>query len=747
MFRSGNCRAFVLALTLFVAARGSAHSQETWVRSFGGPQDESAKAVVRTVEGDFVVAGFTSSYGAGQGDVWVLRLTGTGQVLWQRAFGGALDEQATSIAIVPEGGFVVAGYTSSFGSGQRDFWVLKLNSVGELEWEKTFGGPGDEEALAVVATADGGFVVAGSTKPSGSESMKALLVKLDASGSLEWTRTFSGFNYARIFAAAQTPDTDVVLTGFGGGLWVCKISLLGSVRWQKILSSGVDEGHALIVASDGSLVIAAETQSTPGQSSDYWVVKLSSNGDLLWHLPLTVTRDSADYAWGITEASDGGFAVVGAFSSAGAGAYDFGLVKITASGFVEWAKTYGGPATDFAYGISSTSDGGFVMVGETESFYTPPTPADAWILRVDSHGDVDPLCALERPLELNTSFFSANFGGSLSEGAAAPLTVMTAAMVMDTSVTPVEQCAGYDSDADGIRDSVDNCPSVANPSQADSDLDGVGDDCDNCPLIGNPDQIDADSDARGDACDNCLVVANPAQSDSDTDGVGDVCDNCPTVTNFDQANADGDTRGDLCDNCRTAYNPDQLDSDGDHVGNSCDNCVGIANPGQQDLDSDLRGDVCDNCPSAYNPFQDDSDGDRRGDACDNCLFDYNPTQSDFNHDGEGDVCDLNDGLIYVYSTDKNYREWQQESGYTTWNSYRGSLAVLRTTGQYTQAPGPSNPLAAHDCGLSDPYVFDLLVPDPGDVAFNLVTGMAGGVESSLGTNSAGVPRANANPCP
>jgi hypothetical protein len=107
---------------------------------------------------------------------------------------------------------------------------------------------------------------------------------------------------------------------------------------------------------------------------------------------------------------------------------------------------------------------------------------------------------------------------------------------------------------------------------------------------------------------------------------------------------------------------------------------------------------------------------------------------------------LNDGLIYVYATDRNYREWQSETGYTSWNSYRGSLGVLRATGQYTQAPG-ANPLAVHDCGVSDAYVSDSLVPNPGEVAFNLVTGMVGGVESGLGTNSAGVPRANANPCP
>ena len=179
-----------------------------------------------------------------------------------------------------------------------------------------------------------------------------------------------------------------------------------------------------------------------------------------------------------------------------------------------------------------------------------------------------------------------------------------------------------------------------------------------------------------------------------------------------------------------------------------DNCDGQIDEDGSGVDSDGDGvhNACDNCRLVANSTQTDTDADRVGDACDNCPLDFNPTQSDFDHDGEGDVCDLNDGLIYIYSTDPNYREWQSEASFTTWNSYRGSLSVLRATGKFTQAPG-SNPLAARACGVSDPYVFDADIPAPGDVAFNLVTGMAGGVESSLGTNSAGAQRANANPCP
>jgi hypothetical protein len=220
-----------------------------------------------------------------------------------------------------------------------------------------------------------------------------------------------------------------------------------------------------------------------------------------------------------------------------------------------------------------------------------------------------------------------------------------------------------------------------------------------------------------------------------------------------------------------AYAPEQptttwyrdMDSDGygdlaDSVTISgCNGPVGYVRDSTDCNDTNARvhpgaAEICngfdDNCDGQFDEdawsIDEDQDGVRN--ACDNCVGLPNPAQSDFNHDGEGDACDGNDGLIYVFGPgDKNHVEWQDE-GYGKWNRYRGSLSVLRATGQYTQAPG-SDPLAAHDCGLTYSSAWDADVPAPGEVAFNLVTGVAYGVESGLGTNSAGEPRANANPCP
>ena len=167
---------------------------------------------------------------------------------------------------------------------------------------------------------------------------------------------------------------------------------------------------------------------------------------------------------------------------------------------------------------------------------------------------------------------------------------------------------------------------------------------------------------------------------------------------------------------------------------------------QLDTDHDGIGDACDDCPTEFDPSQADADTDGVGDFCDNCISGSNPTQQDRDGDQLGDACDLDDGLVLFAFDDPAWVRWQNEAGNQAWNLYRGDLAVLRSTGVYTQAPG-SNPLARRDCGLASSERSEPGAPDPTHCAFYLVSGVVGGVEGSLGQNSAGAERANGNPCP
>ncbi len=324
------------------------------------------------------------------------------------------------------------------------------------------------------------------------------------------------------------------------------------------------------------------------------------------------------------------------------------------------------------------------------------------------------------------------------------------------------KCIDTDGDGYGVGGGVD-CPtsteedcndaeSATNPGAIDSDCDNVDENC-----TGQPDEgyvpvptgcgVGACTAVGQTYCQGGAVLSACTPGVPSAETCNAIDDNCNALVDEDALGEDTDADGihNLCDNCRQLVNPTQLDTDHDAVGNSCDNCTLASNPGQQDTDLDARGDACDNCRLDYNPFQDDYDADRAGDACDNCLFDYNPAQTDLDHDVEGDLCDLNDGVIYILFHQPDYVEWQEETGLTTWNSYRGDLQVLRAGGPYTQLPG-SNSLASRHCGLTDPWALDEADPLPGQAAFFLTTGVFGG-ESGLGKNSSGVVRPNANPCP
>ena len=325
-----------------------------------------------------------------------------------------------------------------------------------------------------------------------------------------------------------------------------------------------------------------------------------------------------------------------------------------------------------------------------------------------------------------------------------------------------EVCDGVDNDCDALTDeqlgqttcglgectvTVANCvagqPQTCLPGPPAAE---VCDDRDN-NCNGTVDDVDFDGDGSS-ACFGDCNDADPAIRPDAVERCNGIDDNCNGQIDDDAEGTDTDSDGvrNACDNCRFAYNPAQVDGDLDGSGNACDNCVAIFNPTQADQDADLRGDVCDNCPTEANSFQDDADGDRVGDVCDNCLLDYNPDQEDLDRDFSGDVCDLDDGLIYLMLPDASFVMWQMEAGFDSFNLYRGDLRVLWTSGLYTQDP-TTVPLAARYCDLPDTTLVDSPDPPRGQGAFYLVTGNVAGVEGSLGTNSAGLERPNANPCP
>src|SRR3990170_885419 len=232
------CLLFTVYCLLILATSVSSETMG-WVATYGGANHERAHSIRQTADGGYVVAGYTESFstierhGQKDRDIWVLKLRADGAVEWQKTYGGDNADEAHSIQQTSDGGYVVAGRTRSFGAGKVDFWVLKLRPDGTVDWEKTYGGEDWDDARSIQQTRDGGYVVAGSTSSfvtRGEETPDMWVLKLRSDGVIEWQKTYGGDNWDSVNSIQQTLDGGYIIAGetrsFGnenGDFWVLKL--------------------------------------------------------------------------------------------------------------------------------------------------------------------------------------------------------------------------------------------------------------------------------------------------------------------------------------------------------------------------------------------------------------------------------------------------------------------------------------------------------------------------------------------
>jgi len=390
----------VLSLGAVALPQGEVLAQppEYWAKTYGGSSGDWAYSVQQTSDGGYIVAGHTESFGAGGTDFWVLKLASNGSVDWQKTYGRTEDDFARSIQQTSDGGYIVAGDTGSFGAEVSDFWVLKLASNGNVDWQKTYGGSDGDEVWSVQQTSDGGYIVAGQTWSFGAGSSDFWVLKLASNGNVDWQKTYGDSDGDAAYSVQQTSDGGYIVAGhtelFGDGFsdfWVLKLASNGSVDWQKTYGgSDGDRAWSVQQTSDGGYIVAGFTDSFGAGSSDFWVLKLTSNGNVDWQKTYGGTED--DFARSIQQTSDGGYIVAGDTESFGAaGDNDFWVLKLASDGSVDWQKTYGGSGGDIAYPVQQTADGGYIVAGNTRSFGAGSS--DFWVLRLDESGSI-PECPL-----------------------------------------------------------------------------------------------------------------------------------------------------------------------------------------------------------------------------------------------------------------------------------------------------------------------------------------------------------------
>jgi hypothetical protein len=416
-----------------------------WQKCLGGGGWDVGRSTRQTTDGGYIVAGYSMSIDGevtgnhGAFDMWVVKLNATGAIQWQKSLGGSDFDYASSIQQTTDGGYIVAGETQSNDgdvSGNHgnsyDFWVVKLDTAGTIQWQKCLGGSGGESASSVRQTSDGGYIVAGFTWLSydgdvtgNHGDFDAWVVKLDASGNLQWQKCLGGTDREYAYSVRQTNDGGYIVasrtssnngdvTGNHGNndCWIVKLDASGNIQWQKCLGgSEAEYAFSIQLTMDGGFIFTGFTMSNdgdvtgnhsiPGPYNDAWVVKLDSSGNLQWQKCLGGSWD--DWGYAIWQTNEGGYLVSCITKSHDqdvtknhdtTGTYwDYWVVKLDFSGNIQWQRCLGGMDDDETYEIQQTSDGGIIIIGSSYSWDGDVTGnhggGDYWIVKLSTITDLE----------------------------------------------------------------------------------------------------------------------------------------------------------------------------------------------------------------------------------------------------------------------------------------------------------------------------------------------------------------------
>jgi len=381
----------------------------SFCKAIGGPESESGSSLIQTSDGGYAIAGITTSFGAGRGDAYVVKLDANGNLLWTKTIGGESDDWGRSLIQTSDGGYAITGETESFGAGKADVYVVKLDANGNLQWTKTISGESDDWGLSLIQTSDGGYAIAGYTYSFGAGGLDVYVVKLDAHGNLQWTKTIGGPDREEGNSLIQTSDGGYAIAGktqsFGAGgedVYVVKLDANGNLQWTKTIGGeNEDWGYSLIQTSDGGYAIAGYTVFLGAEPFEVYFVKLDAKGNLQWTKTIGGKWGEAGYS--LIQTSDGGYAIAGRYFLIG----DHGevyagyvyVVKLDAKGNLQWTKTidvkneYLSEAS-----LIQTSDGGYAIAGATNSFGAGYT--DVYVVKLDKNGNT--CCAVSQTSQVGS---------------------------------------------------------------------------------------------------------------------------------------------------------------------------------------------------------------------------------------------------------------------------------------------------------------------------------------------------------
>jgi len=325
-------RYIVLVIALSTPVLGHAQAPNIlWTKIYGGNEHDMAYSIQPTSDSGFIVVGGTLSFGAGNNDIWLVKLDAQGDTVWTHTYGGAGWERGNSVEVTPDGGYIIAGSVDTTGGGNYDVYLMRTDENGYVLWTNTYGGSSADVGYSVKTTSDGGYIVVGETRQLGTPDV--YLVKIDSLGNLIWSRIHGGLQ--------------------------------------------AEEGRCIQVTHDGGFVIAGNT------AEDAFLLVTDANGDTVW--TQTYAGPNTDCFFSVLQTNDSGYIAVGATGTFAGPDYDLYVVRTNEYGETLWTGTYGSSSHDYGFSVSAAHNG-FIITGFyswAPLFYS----CQLYLLRIDNNGD------------------------------------------------------------------------------------------------------------------------------------------------------------------------------------------------------------------------------------------------------------------------------------------------------------------------------------------------------------------------
>ncbi len=360
-------------------------SMERWTRTFGGSGIDDGYSVQQTSDGGFIIAGRTTSYGSGYYDVYLIKTDSIGDTLWTKTFGGSGFDTGYSIRQTSDNGYILAGFTESYGLGSADVYLIKTNAMGDTVWTRTFGGSGFDVGYYVQQTSDNGYIIIGYNGSYGPVGFNVYLIKTDSIGDTLWTRAVQG---SIGYCIQQTSDGGYIITGENDSdVYIVKTDSLGNSLWAKTYGdSEYDCGRSVQQTTDNGYIITGLTRPPGGYESEssVYLIKTNALGGTLWTKKIGQV-DGSSAGESVQQTNDGGYIITGSTYPYGiTGSWGVYLIKTDSAGDTIWTRTFGGHSGDKGNSVHQTTDGGYIITG---TIYQEGDP-NIYLIKTDDNGNI-----------------------------------------------------------------------------------------------------------------------------------------------------------------------------------------------------------------------------------------------------------------------------------------------------------------------------------------------------------------------